>query len=106
MSKVLWGDGSGLGVRKGASWVPEKMAFEPNPDRRMELSRMTEHEGGVQGEGMAYAKPQSTAGWAVQKTTSSHAWVEQGEWESGKIPEGCRKNLEVIICSMGNYKGL
>ena len=36
--------------------------------------------GGLQGEGMAYARPQSMAGWAIQKNPSSHVWVEQGEW--------------------------
>ena len=29
-------------------------------------------------------------------------WVEKGEWETGKILKGYRRNLGVIMCSMGN----
>lgn len=76
--------GQGPGQEKKPSRVTEKMAFEPNPDGRMELPRVTKHEGGLQGEVTAYVKPQSMAGWAIQKTPSSHVWVNQGEWESSK----------------------
>ena len=43
----------GWGQEKGPTWVTEKIAFEPNPDGRMELSGVTKQEEGLQGEGTA-----------------------------------------------------